>query len=441
MRIESFWAKGFRSLRDVRMDGLGPFTILYGPNGSGKSNILAAIQTLIRIVDACSVHLLSSEPGHSCSYDAEPLRHEGIVQRRDLFARDDARRLVLGARFVDEGGQVPILASGPLKLTDLTIEVTLDWVLERDPRLSMSVSSGGADVRLRADFAERRNHLQAILTERLPTYGYRLIGANRFLYAEGRDLIQGAPVERLLDSGLLQLGLLTAQTSSNHLVRRRFQDLRSLLMGPPLDRPPFDLVVNEQSNTVELHEQLPGPNPEGLAIPLDLAGLGIAQMYMILARVMLSGARAVAIEEPEAHLHAPTSGLHLRELLRRMVNEKHIDQLFVATHSNLFDLDPGGYWDVSLEDGETRVKRAALHEIDAKHLYEPGPTLHALEELLATAPADKVVFRRADGSPVMANQMVTMLRGADPIALDYLRNLHAAALDVVGLRSRKGKSA
>ncbi|WP_437940090.1 AAA family ATPase [Sorangium sp. So ce341] len=40
MTIASFWAKGYRSLRDVRVDDLGPFNIFYGPNGSGKSNLL-----------------------------------------------------------------------------------------------------------------------------------------------------------------------------------------------------------------------------------------------------------------------------------------------------------------------------------------------------------------------------------------------------------------
>lgn len=410
------------------MDGLSPFTILYGPNGSGKSNILAAIQTLINLARVWASHLLSSDI-------TETLVEGKVIRRRDLFARDDVRRLALGARFIDDDSR-PVLSSGPLAFPDLTLEAELDWVLEHAPHLALRLTSSGVDVLSRPEI---RPHLESILGTRLPAQGYSLIGANRFLRREAQQ--QKTSIESLLRRGLLQRALLSAHLSSNHLTRRRLQDLRSLLMGPPLHRPPFDLVVDEKSDNLELHEQLPGPNPEGLAIPLDLAGLGIAQMYMILARVMLSGARAVAIEEPEAHLHAPTSGLHLRELLRRMVNEGHIDQLFVATHSNLFDLDPGGYWDVSLEDGETRVKRAALHEIDAKHLYEPGPTLHALEELLATAPADKVVFRRADGAPVTANQMVTMLRGADPVALDYLRNLHAAALDVVGLRSRKGKSA
>ena len=103
---------------------------------------------------------------------------------------------------------------------------------------------------------------------------------------------------------------------------------------------------------------------------------------------MLQGSSAVSIEEPEAHLHAPTTGLQLRQLLRRLLDEGHIEQLFVATHRNLFDLDPSGYWDVSLDaSGSTVVKQISdLSRIDERHLYEPGPAKHALMQMLRYAP-------------------------------------------------------
>ena len=39
--IESIRVRGFRSLADVELSGLGPATVLIGHNGSGKSNVLA----------------------------------------------------------------------------------------------------------------------------------------------------------------------------------------------------------------------------------------------------------------------------------------------------------------------------------------------------------------------------------------------------------------
>jgi hypothetical protein len=155
---------------------------------------------------------------------------------------------------------------------------------------------------------------------------------------------------------------------------------------------------------------------------------------------MLLEARAVGIEEPEAHLHAPTSGRHLRQLLVRLVQEKHIDQLFIATHSNLFDLDPTGYYDVSLRDGCTVVERSDLTRIDREHLYEPGPAKHALARLLGYAPADEVVFRRADGTPVTAEEMLRLLQEDDDVAVQFLRDVHGAAVRMVRVQAGKSKA-
>ena len=44
--IESIRIRGFRSLADVELSGLGPATVLIGPNGSGKSNVLRFLDLL-----------------------------------------------------------------------------------------------------------------------------------------------------------------------------------------------------------------------------------------------------------------------------------------------------------------------------------------------------------------------------------------------------------
>ena len=44
--IESVYVKGFRSLADVKIDGLPQLTVLIGPNGSGKSNFMRFFEML-----------------------------------------------------------------------------------------------------------------------------------------------------------------------------------------------------------------------------------------------------------------------------------------------------------------------------------------------------------------------------------------------------------
>lgn len=163
-------------------------------------------------------------------------------------------------------------------------------------------------------------------------------------------------------------------------------------------------------------------------------------MYAMVAPILLTGSRIIAVEEPEAHLHAPTLGRELRTIFQSLVTDERVDQLFIATHSNLFDLDLTGYWDVSLVDGETRVARKHLDEIDHRHLYEPGPAKHQLQELLRLS-GDEIVFRTADGRAVTAKAMLAALQNDEDVAQNFLETMHAAALQVTGLRARRTRGA
>lgn len=459
MRIESFWAKGFRSLRDVRLEDLGAFNVFYGPNGAGKSNILEAIRVLLRLAAAATYDFEGSRFGHG-----KLAIEQGIVQQRDLCAHDPSRIIVLGGRFLETGDSFPFVRpAGPLDLSNLSLEVTFNWAIAHEPKLWLSMLRAGdqdlleflkvpppdpgvspvqlTDERTRAFI---RADLRGLLCVGLPFHGYGLIRAERSLQPEKKDVPpEGEDVLSWhLRQGRLKNALLAAQIDPRHEVRRRLNAFRALLAGPPLHRPPFSPVQDPRTGEVDLREALPEPNPEGRDISLDLAGLGIAQVYLILAQAMLLGARTIGIEEPEAHLHAPTSGRHLRQLLVRLVEEKYVDQLFIATHSNLFDLDPTGYFDVSLDnDGCTVVRREDLTRIDREHLYEPGPAKHALQRMLEYTPPEEVVFRRGDGAPVTAREMLRLLQEDDAVAVSFLQDVHGAAVRMVKVQSKKPKDA
>jgi hypothetical protein len=229
--------------------------------------------------------------------------------------------------------------------------------------------------------------------------------------------------------------LFQAKNSKDRRVRERFDELREF-MSRTLHRGELDVFMDAETQSLELREKLPEPNPLGRDIPVDRAGHGFVQVYSIVATILLSAGRLVAIEEPEAHLHAPTLGRELRSILDKMVTEGKIHQLFIATHSNLFDLDPTGYWDVSMVDGYTRVERKPLDEIDRLHLFEPGPAKHQIQELLRLY-GDEVVFKTADGRQLRAKEMLASLQADDDVAKAFLETLHAAALQVTGLRAKR----
>jgi len=441
MRIVSFWAKGYRSLRDVRIENLGSFNVFYGRNGSGKSNILEAMRTLFALAPFALGNVI--QPGSS-------FPPGDAIKRRDLCSQDPSRKVVLGARLVSTT-EAPEFSAGTTSMRELTLEVTLDWLIDQQPRLAMTCLRSEMD-----DLLERlapksgvpkpkgvqfplEREIQAIVSQTLPHRAFAVVSADRATRPETIISHQGREdvIAEHLRNGRIKNAFLAAQNHPSHAIRRRFSELRKLLSGPPLSRPEVAPVHDPHTSEVDLREVLPEPNPEGKDVSLDLAGLGVAQIYSILAQCMLLGADAIGIEEPEAHLHAPTSGKDLRQLLKRLVDEEHIDQLFIATHSNLFDLDPKGYFDVSLKDGCTVVERAELTRVDREHLYEPGPAKHALLRMLEYMPPDDVVFRRPDGSPIGIDEMMRLLQEDDDLAVEFLKDLHSAALRMLKTKAKR----
>lgn len=388
MKITSLHVEGFRSLANVTLKGLGPFVVLYGVNGAGKSNVLGAIEA------ACD--------GHS------PTR-----------LRRDSRTVGVDAVVIDLRIERQREGTSPFRLK---VEST-DAVARREP-LHLSSS----DRRWLA-YPEGEMALES---------AFHAVDAARSPRVERRgsgtvEDVESYVQQRLRDGGLAA-ALLAARNSPSFDMRKRYKQLQQMLQGAPLHRPPF-VPVEYPDGRIELREELPDGSGD---IPLNLAGLGVFQLYAILAQIVLSGARIIALEEPEAHLHAPTSGRHLRTLLKRCVDEGLVDQFFIATHSNLFDLDPEGYWDVSLDSqGHTQVERRPLTDIDARHLYEPGPAKHALLRLLEYIDPESVVFRDAEGSGISAKRMVQMLQSDDKLALDFLRDVNGAAVQSVRARARR----
>ena len=73
--------------------------------------------------------------------------------------------------------------------------------------------------------------------------------------------------------------------------------------------------------------------------------------------------------------------------------------------------------------------RCALDEVDARHLYEPGPAKRALLRTLEYLDPGTVVFRRlSDGTAITAEAMCDLLRRDDPEADDYLAAVYGNAV-------------
>jgi len=449
--IEHCHIRGFRSVVDATLDNLGPFVVLYGQNGAGKSNILAAIRAGFDVLaEICRI-----------GGDTRP---EPVALASSLFASDftvggDAA-CVIGFKLRGDE-QRPLLVLDRVPVLDLSIEVTADLspsgaVLAHISRFASGDGECEVDLRAllrREDSAipswwplaavadQRAKHDRLIAVQRQLLIFLAQVSRPRPFRAVSDLRAFGAPntaargtgdVVGMLASGDLKGAFAAAHQHEHPEVRDRFARLRDVLAQPPLSLPRFD-PVRRASGEVDVQARMPG----GGAISIDLAGLGTQQVFYIVASIALEPACCVTLEEPEAHLHAPTSGRALRQLLVKLQAEGMVDQLFVATHSNLFDLDPNGYWHVARESGATTVEpRSDLASIDRDHLWEPGPAKHALADALRYLDAGDTVAHRPDGSPVAASEMMQLLQADDDIAVEFCRDVVGAAVRLVRVRAK-----
>lgn len=420
MRVTKFWAKGFRSLREISLEPLGEINVFYGANGVGKSNLIDALRALFAVMPlAVDTAYESQEPGEERSSFREAGRRAATwIKSEDFDARQPRAPIVLGAVLEDSGASFGNASYRSRKVSCIEVEVRLSR--PRPGELGLQFTRLLVDGE-RPGLPFSDPSIRDLLGVFVPA-AFSHLGTIRTLGPDD-DLVRK---------------LFEAKNAADRDLRIRFEQVRGF-MSQSLHRGLFDVFLEPDTQRLELREALPEPNPQKIDIRIDRAGLGIVQVYAIVAPILLSGSPLVALEEPEAHLHAPSTGRMLRALLSQMVTEKRVHQLFIATHSNLFDLDPTGYWDVSLDSitMETRVHRAELHEIDVRHLYEPGPAKHAILQLLRYATKEEVIFRRLDGSTVSAGEMLRHLQDDDDEAVEFLRTLHGAALRIVRLDARK----
>ena len=59
--------------------------------------------------------------------------------------------------------------------------------------------------------------------------------------------------------------------------------------------------------------------------------------------------------------------------------------------------------------------------------------------MLAYMPKEEIVFRKADGAPISAEEMLRLLQEGDDLAVRFLEDVHGAAVTMVKVAKKKGK--
>lgn len=435
MRIEHLLIEDFRSIRSVELTEIPDIAVFYGKNGSGKSNVLDAIELAWKLLE-----LVGASGGTTAAAPVDTLdlpfgtrsgtiRLAGVLNLGDRAFNCDGWR-THRVEF-DLGVRVSVGSPSALILNRLEAHTTTkqgnEQVLSRmlgEPRWDWDVFDRNSSFTL---FDGWCRAFRSALHEGVLSVP-EVRGVNR---GQGPA---GATIPELALQGYFEAAAYNALVSPDAEMLARLDRLKTLMTGPPLSRPPFRPVLVDGQPALQEVVQRGSSN---VGIPLTRVGLGVQQLYPILGSIMLAGAPIVLIEEPEAHLHAMSSGRDLRAILLGLVPGT-IHQLFVATHSELFDLNPYEYYDVRMEDGETKVvRRTDLVNIDDDHTYSPGAARHALMDALGRGEPDRFVFERADGTGVRASEMIQMLVEDTPEAFAFLKTVTRSAVRAVTVKAHK----
>jgi hypothetical protein len=130
------------------------------------------------------------------------------------------------------------------------------------------------------------------------------------------------------------------------------------------------VLFNRHTNRANLAFQSPSTR-----IPIDLLGSGIQQIVALIARLLMSNANLVAIEEPELNLRYSLQ-LRLREIFKEIIEAPvGPQQLFLTSHSPAFEFGQHFYAMLKINELPTvelkSIKQAPLFT----HHYAESPYL------------------------------------------------------------------
>jgi hypothetical protein len=317
MRLSSFEVQGFKNLvAPVKLEGLGPISVLHGANSVGKSNLLRAIGVFFRLLKVVRAQDLRMGP----PLDARYFVDAGVpVAELFNYAVPAAIHLSASLRFDD--GELAVAGIQPVLDCD---EVTIAMSLESffGDALSFQVRSfrfvGGVEVTTTPPDGE-----QDLFALQVASYV-----ASRALGPRGASRVG---VHRLLDAAVDALYDASVSTDRRQVVQwNRFVEVMGAFRDILGDGQFIAVLPRTSPQAVLLYER------PTMRIPLDALGSGVQQIVALFGHLLTCGASTVTVEEPERNLRWSLQE-RVRDALRDLVGKEGApSQLFLTSHSGAF---------------------------------------------------------------------------------------------------------
>lgn len=309
MQLKRFSVKGFKNFRqEVVLENMGDICVIHGENNIGKSNVLEAMlmfflfnESLKRKMDSRELHIL--------------LQNDFKISEMFTFGRND-----------------PIEMSVTLACQS---DVTLDISIQNNDHSGMTIKTTN----------HSQNETQKACLTHFLKKQFALIGVDRQINDKETEKARCIVPQSLL------LQLYDIKDSPEPAIFEKWELFVSTLQKfkDVLGDGEFIAVFDRQSNRANLVFQ-PKIKPRR-RIPIEILGSGIQQVIALIARLLVSDADFIAIEEPELNLRYSLQ-LRLREIFEEIVKAPvGPQQIFLTSHSPAFEFGEHFYAMKATDEG------------------------------------------------------------------------------------------
>lgn len=385
MHLQRFQVQGYKNLRaPVCLGDLGRLNVLHGDNNVGKSNLLESIGLFFVAIQALREEARGgpslmdryarTAPPPQAAPDERPPReavrgYEHFAQQgyppAEIFNLKDAGPIVLEAELqLDPEKDDPPWLDKPI-IAQVRLERGEEEVTVRITTLRRTTD--GADFAAGAGDKAATDAAFALVLERLGQRVRRkevvprfaLVRADRTLTREASEgaspLATREPLPRALGKALHDA------ESATGAPRERFKRFVAALgrfgdlVGAGQWRMRFDTEADRAELVLDTGSEL---------LPLRLMGSGIQQIAVLCARLVMTGADIIGVEEPELNLRW-TAQRALRDVLDELAADPEApSQLLITSHSGQFETQPPFYL-LTRSEGGPRI-----HKVSAAEAWE-----------------------------------------------------------------------
>lgn len=359
MKFEWFEVQGYKNIvTPLRLTNLGPINIIHGDNNVGKSNLLESIGlffVLLRTLAEDGPKLVERYELSAQKATAEPgatVRTHGYFAEHgfsadEIFHFMEPTPITLRARITFADTERPPNAPPWLNnsiLLGLRAELLTNSVAIR---LIEFQSPDGTDLaRETTNAGEKNVSSLRMLFDVMNQQGgslsknprYALIRADRSVMSEAVDAfvkLEPFTGREPLPADLAQ-ALYDAEGGKDMAKKRQFKKFVDSLevFRDIIGSGQWRMWYDRDTERFDLRLMV-----DNGFLPLRAMGSGIQQIVNLVARIVMSEADVVAIEEPELNLRY-VAQLRLREILTRLTNDGLLKQVFLTSHSPAFEMAP-----------------------------------------------------------------------------------------------------